>query len=168
MTLFATQGYANTSVSQIAVAAGISKGLLYNYYESKEALLHRILLAAIDESEAWWYEILERDLPAQEQIRLITETSVAVVKSDVNHWRLLSSLAFQPGIMSGLEEVMAQKKGRVMASLCDLMLRLGWEQPLEEALFYSAFMDGMFLHYMNGPEFYPLEEMMNYFLKRYA
>ena len=41
--LFATKGYHSTSISMIARTAGISKGLLYNYYESKEDLLNEML-----------------------------------------------------------------------------------------------------------------------------
>ena len=37
--LFADKGYHSTSISIIAMEAGISKGLLYNYFESKESLL---------------------------------------------------------------------------------------------------------------------------------
>ncbi len=37
--LFAQEGYSHCSISQLAGHAGISKGLMYNYFESKEALL---------------------------------------------------------------------------------------------------------------------------------
>jgi AcrR family transcriptional regulator len=40
--LFATQGYANTSVQQIVDAAGVTKGALYDYFESKDDLLFGI------------------------------------------------------------------------------------------------------------------------------
>ncbi|HRW21852.1 MAG TPA: helix-turn-helix domain-containing protein, partial [Bacteroidales bacterium] len=39
MKLFASSGYHNTSISKIAKEAGISKGLIYNYFDSKEDLL---------------------------------------------------------------------------------------------------------------------------------
>jgi AcrR family transcriptional regulator len=48
--LFATQGFAKTTVEEIASAAGVSKGLLYQHYESKEALLLAIWLRLV---EAW-------------------------------------------------------------------------------------------------------------------
>jgi len=37
--LFAAQGFAKTTVDEIAAAAGVSKGLVYDHYASKEALL---------------------------------------------------------------------------------------------------------------------------------
>jgi AcrR family transcriptional regulator len=40
--LFAEKGYDATSISEIAQSAGISKGLMYNYFDSKEKLLQTI------------------------------------------------------------------------------------------------------------------------------
>jgi len=40
--LFAMQGYANTSVQQIVEAAGVTKGAMYHYFESKDDLLFGI------------------------------------------------------------------------------------------------------------------------------
>ena len=40
---FANEGYHNTTINHIAKHAGISKGLMYNYFESKEELLAEII-----------------------------------------------------------------------------------------------------------------------------
>ena len=40
--LFATHGYAGTSVQQIVEAAGVTKGAMYHYFESKDDLLFGI------------------------------------------------------------------------------------------------------------------------------
>lgn len=42
--LFGEHGYARTRMSDIAAAAGVTKGLLYWYFESKEALIGEILV----------------------------------------------------------------------------------------------------------------------------
>src|SRR5660397_145107 len=41
--LFAENGFHATSISQIAKKAGISKGLPYNYFESKKELLDELI-----------------------------------------------------------------------------------------------------------------------------
>ncbi|HQF30052.1 MAG TPA: TetR/AcrR family transcriptional regulator [Hyphomicrobiales bacterium] len=41
--LFARSGFDRTSMSQIADACGVSKGLLYHYYQNKDALLFDII-----------------------------------------------------------------------------------------------------------------------------
>lgn len=40
--LFATHGFAKTTVDEIAAAAGVSKGLVYDHHPSKEALLEAV------------------------------------------------------------------------------------------------------------------------------
>ncbi|MFC4946299.1 TetR/AcrR family transcriptional regulator [Pseudonocardia sp. GCM10023141] len=40
--LFARQGFEGTSVAQIVEAAGVTKGALYHYFDSKDDLLHEI------------------------------------------------------------------------------------------------------------------------------
>src|SRR5580698_8171807 len=49
--LFANKGYDATSIDSIAKAAGISKGLIYNYYESKKAVLLAIFEDVMNEGE---------------------------------------------------------------------------------------------------------------------
>lgn len=46
--LFAAQGYANASIADLARANGISRGLLYHYFASKEALLNEMLNSHLD------------------------------------------------------------------------------------------------------------------------
>ncbi|WP_417516960.1 TetR/AcrR family transcriptional regulator [Minwuia sp.] len=46
--LFATQGFASTSIGDLAKANGISRGLLYHYFASKDALLDEMLNAHLD------------------------------------------------------------------------------------------------------------------------
>ncbi len=40
---FAEQGYARTSIADLAEACGVSRGALYHYFETKEAMLFAIL-----------------------------------------------------------------------------------------------------------------------------
>lgn len=46
--VFAEKGYANTSIGDLAAANGISRGLLYHYFASKEALLSEMLHDHLD------------------------------------------------------------------------------------------------------------------------
>jgi AcrR family transcriptional regulator len=48
-TLFLERGYHNTSIEDVAEAAGISKPTVYKYVESKQWLLDTIMLQVLDE-----------------------------------------------------------------------------------------------------------------------
>ena len=43
--VFAEKGFESASISQISEAAGIGKGTVYEYFESKEELIHSSILA---------------------------------------------------------------------------------------------------------------------------
>jgi len=47
--LFANHGFHGTSITDIAAHARISKGLLYNYFQSKDELILEILLKGFNE-----------------------------------------------------------------------------------------------------------------------
>jgi AcrR family transcriptional regulator len=55
--LFAQHGFAKTTVDEIAGRAGVSKGLLYDHYDSKEELLRAVWSGQVD---AWMTETRQR------------------------------------------------------------------------------------------------------------
>jgi AcrR family transcriptional regulator len=46
---FANEGFHKTTINHVARHAGISKGLIYNYFKSKEELLFEIIKRSVDE-----------------------------------------------------------------------------------------------------------------------
>lgn len=165
--LFGTIGYHSTSISKIAGAAGVSKGLLYNYFNSKEDLLQQLVLQHIEDNEAWWEDIMARDITPYEQVVAVVDKSIAVVRNDPHQWQLLTSLAFQPEVIKGIEHIMAEKQAHLIGGTIDLFRRLGMPQPERETFFIGALLDGMFLHYLNMTDQYPLQMMRDYILARY-
>jgi AcrR family transcriptional regulator len=71
--LFATQGYAQTSVQQIVDAAGVTKGALYHYFSSKDDLLFDIYDRLLSLQRERLDAIVARGLPTAETMRLICE-----------------------------------------------------------------------------------------------
>lgn len=165
--LFGTRGYAGTSINQIAKAADISKGLMYNYFDSKQDLLQQILQSNMEEGEQWWQEILAMELSAFEKIEKVTEKSLQVVQEDEHHWRLLTSLMFQPHVLEGMEALLEQKVTTLQPQATALFEELGVPFPEKEALLYAASLDGMFLQYLSLGPHYPLKEIADHLLDRY-
>lgn len=165
--LFARNGYKSTSISQIAREAGVSKGLLYNYFDSKEALLHDIIMAAVDMGEELMGQILSSKADAAEQFQSMTEMAFSIVQKDIHYWKLMTSLAFQTDVLAGFMPELKKKQEEAVATMADIFRRLGAEQPEQEALFYGAVMDGIMLHYMQMEENYPIEEMKAFVRKRF-
>jgi AcrR family transcriptional regulator len=91
---FASEGYHATTINHIAIHAGISKGLLYNYFESKEALLKAIIHKSVN--EIYKYLDIDRDgyLSGEEFEFFIRKINV-LLKEKRYFWRLLMQLLIQ-------------------------------------------------------------------------
>jgi AcrR family transcriptional regulator len=66
--IFHRQGYADTSVQDVADAVGILKGSLYYYIDSKEDLLFRVLVEVHEDSRGIVEEVGAMDAPPLERL----------------------------------------------------------------------------------------------------
>jgi AcrR family transcriptional regulator len=78
-TLFSSQGYAATSMRDIAKALDLQGGSLYAHIPSKEAVLAAIVEEAAEDFHAAVRPIAERDGPATERLREMVTAHVRVV-----------------------------------------------------------------------------------------
>ena len=78
--LFAAQGFANTSVQQIVEAAGVTKGAMYHYFESKDDLLFAIYERMLSLQKSHLDEIIARGGAVDDVLRAVcidvVETSI--------------------------------------------------------------------------------------------
>lgn len=162
LSLFAHQGFHNTTISQIARKAGVSKGLIYNYFSSKEDLVGGIIEEAMETGE----EIMETIKDPQLDPRIAVNQSIdhifALVKQNPQYWRMLTSLSFQEDILSKFETLLRKQEFKNLEHLTDLIRRLGAEQPMMEAMYLSALLDGILLHYLHFKDQYPLDEIKEF------
>ncbi|MBX6766693.1 MAG: TetR family transcriptional regulator [Actinomadura rubrobrunea] len=73
--VFASQGYAATTVRQIADAAGILGGSLYYHFDSKESMVDEILSTFLNEMWAAYDRVLAAGLGARETLEAIVVES---------------------------------------------------------------------------------------------
>jgi len=100
--LFADPGFAKTTVEEIAKRAGVSKGLLYDHYPSKEALLEAVWARQVD---AWMQATAAAVKYAP---GALAETIGDVLAASVRYARsepLLRRILMQdPGSLSGADQ----------------------------------------------------------------
>jgi TetR/AcrR family transcriptional regulator len=95
--LFADRGYARTSMSEIALACGSSKALLYHYYENKEQLLHDLLKAHLVKLVEAVEAADDAGAPPVERLRLLVAALLAAYEgSDALHKVQINELASLP------------------------------------------------------------------------
>ncbi len=165
--LFAREGYANTTISKIAQEAGVSKGLMYNYFQSKEELL----MAILEDGFAFAGELMDRFEPGEDvadHLRYMIEQTFAHVSAYADYWRLYISLAFQPAVSEAVGRMMERGvPGQLLAFTREAFRQMGHPQAEEEAWLLAATLDGIFMHAIQIGEEYPLERMKEYVLRRF-
>jgi AcrR family transcriptional regulator len=91
---FANEGYYRTTINHIARHAGMSKGLMYNYFESKEALLKAIIHRSVN--EVYKYLDIDRDGYISEgEFEFFVRKINVLLKGKRYFWRLLMQLLMQ-------------------------------------------------------------------------
>jgi len=161
--LFAIKGYHATSISQIAEKAGISKGLLYNYYKSKEHLLNTVIMKIYD--EIMQIVQMSENLPAEKQIEQMIVETIDHLKKNITLWKLYLFLVHQSDVHKKLSELYEKMRDDYLNYVVKLFKEMGSNNPTMEALMLGTMFDGIGLNYVTAPEGYPLDEMSNYMIE---
>ncbi len=166
--LFGRNGYHSTSISQIAKEAGVSKGLMYNYFASKQDLLQAIIADVIEMGDQLVADEVQPGRDAQQTLRAIAERSFSMVDENPHFWKLLVSLAMQPEVLENVSQLLQQAQEESFAKYIDLFHQLGAEEPELEAYFFGGAMDGIMIGSMTLGDQYPKERMQRYVLERFG
>jgi AcrR family transcriptional regulator len=102
--LFATKGFRNTTVRDIADAAGILSGSLYHHFTSKEQMVDEILRTFQDELFGQYDEILASDADPRTKLEQAIRVSfdaidqrhseVAIFQNDATHLATLDGFGY--------------------------------------------------------------------------
>jgi AcrR family transcriptional regulator len=94
---FANEGYHNTTISHIAKHAGISKGLMYNYFGSKEELLSAIINRSMETIFAHFDPDHDGYL-TEDEFELFIRTLFSHIRENLSFWRLFYQLLLQKDV----------------------------------------------------------------------
>ena len=165
--LFALHGYESTTINQIAKRANISKGLLYNYFESKEDLLEAILNKGIDEMMEIFDPNKDGILEVSEMEFFINESFKMVEKNRV-FWKLYMSVSLQPSVFKLIEKRIEELYQPIMKMTANYFQEAGFENPLIDTIIFGALMDGITMDYVMKPDLFPLEHIKKELINRYC
>jgi len=176
--LFANKGYHATSISKIASAAKISKGLMYNYFENKEALLKAILTEVTN--QIWVHFDPDHDgiLTKEEFIYFIRKT-FQNAKENVNQYKLYTSLMLQSEVfdilfknfrntlynkneltsemMDSISEDFSHKADNYTELLRNFFAECGSKDPDTELFMFSSIIKGTIIQYVSVPQIFPID-----------
>lgn len=163
--LFAERGYGSTSVKAIAQHAGVSQGLMYNYFPSKAALLKEIFLAGLRDVQASWQEELGGD--PLDNLRSLLDESFRLVAEHASFWRLFYSLRSQVAVAAELAQELGTWSALIHERLERYCQELGLARPEVEARVLFAFIDGV-AQQLVLDDAYPLKDVTSALVARYA
>jgi AcrR family transcriptional regulator len=94
---FANEGYHNTTISHIAKHAGISKGLMYNYFKSKEELLNAIINRSMEAIFAH-FDTDHDGYLTEDEFEFFIRTLFTHIRENLSFWRLFYQLVLQKDV----------------------------------------------------------------------
>jgi AcrR family transcriptional regulator len=167
MEQFAIEGFDKTSISKIAQKAGISKGLLYNYFSGKEDLIKTIIFNGLDSLTGYIDPNHDGVLTKDELKNFIEEFFNAVQKNE-HYWRLYFSLFFQPHVLKLVEKRLIVMIHTYMNMLQKYFEAKGSEDPETDAIMLGAILDGIGFHFMANTATFPVEKIKKKLINTYC
>lgn len=156
--LFAENGFHATSISQIATKAGISKGLTYNYFESKNEILHEIMEHGFNEI----YNNLDINhdgILTEKEFTFFIHQNFKLVHENMQHWKLFFSLLLQPKVSRSFATMYEEKAGPIFQMFYQFIVSAGSHDPEKDLMAVSAMIEGAFLYLVAAPDVFPAEKM---------
>lgn len=165
--LFANNGYESTSISMIAKKAKISKGLLYNYFASKEELLTTLMNHGFDSLLEKFDPNKDGVLEVYEMESFLRET-VQQIKENIHFWKLYWSIYLQPTVFPLMDEKLDSFVKKYTKMMVDYFESQGFKNPVMETLIFGSLLDGIMLDYILKPNLYPIDMVMDELIERYC
>lgn len=165
--VFAEDSYHGSSIAAVASRAKVSKGLIYNYFKSKEEILITLIHDLFDEA----MDLMDVDTSVpltKEKFIDIIQRSVDVSVQNPKRWKLYMSLSFQPDVTPLLMEKMLPRIQPLMILMNNYFTERGHEDPITMMRYYSAVMDGVQLHILMDPENFPVEKVKQMMIDQFA
>jgi AcrR family transcriptional regulator len=143
--VFGARGYADATTAEIAIEAGVSKGLVFVYFPTKDDLLREMIERTLGESLAV-LDGAEWEGEAREQLAQVIEDAIAEVLRRPEFHRLYVSLILQPGGSPAVAAAMGAMRPRLQAyygRIGSLFARLGSPQPSTDAALFQCALNGL-------------------------
>lgn len=164
--LFAKKGFHGTSISDIAKEAGVSKGLAYNYFESKIAIAEGIIQSMVKMGA----ELAEKFKVPEEpydKLKVLLDLSFDFLKVNEDYWKLILSFSLQPDVIDYALKLSRGFNDKLLHDIEDIMKKLKVKNPAMEARLLGAMVDGASLHYIFDKDSVDLDKYKKAILKKY-
>jgi AcrR family transcriptional regulator len=147
--------------------AEISKGLVYNYFESKETLMEEVIKVLFTEIGSIFMMLNEIKDPFEKLHKMIDLTFNILEERDY-FWRLYSNVLLQPETKSIVEKVSSNFMVDFFKSLEQIFRKAKVKNPSLEAKLFGALLDGISFHVLFIGKKYPLSKTKQFLKMKYS
>jgi len=166
--VFAKQGYNSATVDAIAKTAGISKGLMYNYFKSKDEVLNELMIGMMDALMCEYMPLQPDKKFTKDDITNFINVGIDLVLQKPHYWKLYFSVFVQPQVMVKVFDKMMKMGQPYLVAMIEYFKEKGVENPEVMMRYFSAVMDGIQFHCMIDPKTFPAEEVKKLLIKQFA
>jgi AcrR family transcriptional regulator len=166
--LFIHEGYLNVTIDQIAKKAGVSKGLMYNYFSGKEELLGFIIERIMTEISAFGKTILTEKDPVK-KMKVMLTTTFKLLREKGDFWKTIMPVITQKAISEKMEDRLKSILVALTEDMKYMFKACGVKNPELEAYQLGALLDGIAWHYFFlFEDNYPLKKMEKELIRKYT
>jgi len=160
---FGEDGYSETTMESIAEEAGVSKGTLYYYFDSKEDLFFELLLSWIEKFEDRWGGLGDEESSVDE-LEEFHLAMMATVDEIASFGKLMLEFWANASRKKKLEEILNDLLGEYRQRTAEV-IEAGIEEgtfrevnPWQASSALVAAYDGLWFHWLLAPDSFDLEE----------
>lgn len=156
--LFAENGFHATSMSQVAKKAGVSKGLAYNYFESKQDILDEIIKTGFDSIYSH-FDLNHDGILTKEEFEYFIRKSFQVINENRKFWKLYSGIIMQSNLAETVMEKYGDRSQKIFQILNHFIATMGSKDPEGDLLVISSLVKGALLVVISAPDFFSVKQM---------
>lgn len=163
--LFAKRGYSATTTEEIARKAGISKGLIFAHFGTKQDILFTIFDEQFDRVLPRFFKKND-PRPARERLISLVDAWLELIKNEP----LLIRLSLQLNLDEQFRKLIKMKKAKEMydaflSQMNKLFKELGSPNPKLDTFILMFLFDGIVANYTVAPEFFPIDDIKNHLVE---
>jgi AcrR family transcriptional regulator len=164
--LFSENGFLGTSMQNISKEAGVSKGNIYNYFESKDDLLEGVLIQGMNEFSSLLGSYSD-GLKTEEDFEKAIRGNIQILKLNNKYWKLYFSILTQPQSQLLFQKIFAPFLAEYLKVFEYYFKRKGNENPHVTSMLLGSTLDGISLGYLMMGDLYPLDNVLNELIEKF-
>lgn len=165
--LFSERGYDNTPLSLVCETANVSKGLISHHFKSKDGLLREIfgqttqLIVSMNTN-------IEQDLSPHDRLTDLLEAFFTQLEADKFFFQFNLNMIVQPNTREVLNDLILERSSFILEATKSIFNEIDATNSLVKSYMFIAELDGIALNYLGIFEDYPLQQMKEHIIKKYA